>query len=311
MTNNPFSPLRVLVVGVGGGGIASLEHLLQEGLYPSNSLAVDADFTRLALSPVLQKLRIGETVTHGLGCGGEISRGALAAEFSQADLRRILSPYTLVLILIGLGGGTGSGAAPVIARIARECGALVVAVATLPFRFEGTRRKSRSEEGLQALASSAHSIIEISGDRLLQMLPPSTTLRSAFERMDGLVASAVDGVAGLMLLPGLISLDYNEMARLLQRGGSTRLLPGAGEGPGRAVQALHAALECPLLERPLSQASGLLLTLFGGEDLLLEEVSQVLQALLQATPPAIPICCDAKIVPGMDGKLRLSAIALF
>ncbi len=249
---------RITVAGVGGAGGQCVQRLVDDALSGVRCIAVNTDWTSLALLTVPTRLRIGTHLTRGLGAGGRQELGARAAEDACEAIRQALDAPDLAFVVAGLGGGTGTGAAPVVARIARETGAVVVAVATLPYTFEGQRRRRMAEEGMAALLGSADTLLLIPADAALPLIDKKSSLVHAFHVMDEYVSLAVRGVAHLFRTPGLLLVDWAEASSVLVGGGLARFGFGEAEGERRAVLAAERALACPLLGAPLSRAAGLI-----------------------------------------------------
>ena len=303
-----WDPARIVVVGVGGGGGKSVQRMAAERLKNVEFLVVDTDGAALAASGVPGRLRIGDRLTRGLGTGGDPGLGARAADAAQEEVRRMLGPADMVLVTAGLAGGTGAGAAPIIAGIAREIGALTVGIVTWPFTYEGSRRQAVAEAGLQAMKESVNTLLVIANDRLSEMAKVRLRVADAFRMADEMVYSAVRGITDLIAGPGLICFDFADANSILAKGGGARMALGRGEGEHKARNAAEAAIACPLLDAPMSYAAGILLNVTGGPDTALEEVKEAIDRIYGAAQPDVNLLCGAVIDHTMEGKMRVTAV---
>jgi len=303
------SDLRITVAGVGGAGGQCVQRMVDDGLSGIRCIAFNTDWTSLALLTVPIRVRIGEHLTRGLGAGGRQELGARAAEDAREVIRQALDAPDLTFVVAGLGGGTGTGAAPVVARIARETGALTVGVATFPFAFEGARRRRIAGEGLLAFRESVHTLIVIPDESALGLIDPhSTTILGAFKAIDGIVSRAVRCIADLAR-PGLLLVDLDVATSILARGGSARFGFGEAGGEGRAQHAAEGALACPLLGVPLVEAAGLIVNVTGGPDLALIEVKEAVEAVVGAARPDPQLVYGTYCEEAMAGRVRVSVVA--
>ncbi|GAC1397288.1 MAG: cell division protein FtsZ [Chloroflexota bacterium] len=270
---------EIKVVGLGGAGNNTVDRMIETGVQGIDFIAVNSDIQALDHSLARKRLQVGERFTHGLGTGGDSRIGERSAEAAKEEIAMALDGADMVFITAGLGGGTGTGAAPVVAQVAQERGALTVGIVTLPFGFEGARRRSVALEGLDKLRPLLDSVIVIANDRLLQAMPASTKLPDAFRMADDTLNQGIHGIADLILTPGLINLDFADVSAIMHRSGPAIMGMGAGSGEGRALKAAQKAIASPLLEMSIDGARGVLLNVTGGPDLSLYEVNQAAEII--------------------------------
>jgi cell division protein FtsZ len=300
----------IKVVGLGGGGSNAVNRMIQVGIEGIEFIAANTDAQALARALAPVRVQLGPRCTGGLGAGGDPARGLAAAHESRAALEQALRGADLVFLAAGLGGGTGTGAIVVAAEAARQCGALVVAIVTMPFTFEGARRQRAAREALAGLRQAAHTLIVVPNDRLLQILPRSMPVEMAFQIADEALRQGVQGLAELITRPGLINLDFAHVRAIMQYSGGAVLAMGQGAGENKAVLAAQAALHHPLLDLgSVDQATGLLVYITGGEDLGLFEVHQAVETLKQAAHPQVEVLFGAAIDPQMNGRAELILVA--
>ena len=284
---------RIKVVGVGGAGSNAVNRMIEAGLGGVEFIAINTDAQALALSSAPLRVRIGDTVTRGLGSGADPAVGARSAEESREELRSVLQDADMVFITAGLGGGTGTGASPIIAEIARELGALTVAVVTRPFSFEGGRRARAAEEGLRTLSAQVDTMIIIQNDRLLELVDRNAPLQEAFLVADDILRQGVQGISELITETGDINTDFNDVKAIMSDGGTALMAIGRASGEERALAAAQQAITSPLLDITISGAKGVLFNIKGGHDLSLLEVNQAAELIRQTAAP------DANIIWGM------------
>ena len=265
---------RIVVVGVGGGGGQSINRMVEAKIRGVEFLALNTDIQALHHSLATHKINIGKTITRGLGAGMDPDTGRRAAEESQNEIRDILKGANMVFITAGMGGGTGTGAAPIVADIARELGALTVAVVTKPFSFEGSQRKSIADRGHDELATRVDTIITIPNDRVMQMIDKKTTLQEAFRVIDDVLRQAVQGISELIMTHGQINVDFADVRRIMANQGAALMGIGRASGENRAIDAAKAAISSPLLEISIDGARGILFIVSGPEDLSMLEVQE-------------------------------------
>lgn len=300
------APMPVIkVIGLGGGGSNAVDRMIQIGLEEVEFIAANTDQQSLEGSLASIKLQLGPRVTRGLGAGGDPRAGAAAAMESSRELGQLVKDADLVFLTAGMGGGTGTGSIPVVAEIAREAGALVIAVVTLPFGFEMNRRARNAIAGVRKLQPHANTLITVPNDRLLQIAPQDLSLEVAFRLADDVLRQGVQGVAEVVTKAGLINVDFSNVRRLLETGGGSLLSIGMGKGRDKAHAAIHQALHHPLVElEGLETATGLLLHFTGGEDLTLHEIGDAVSALRAALPEQSDLVLGASTEPSMAGRAQ-------
>jgi len=280
------------VVGVGGAGVNAVNRMVEAEVEGVEFLAINTDVQSLQQSTADVTLHIGETVTGGLGSGADAGVGRQAATEEYDRIKALLKGSDMIFVTAGVGGGTGTGAAPVVARIAREVGALTVAIVTKPFGFEGSRRIAQAEQGVSALANEVDTLIIVPNDRLLSVLDRQTTMMEAFRVADDVLRQGVQGISDLVTLPGLINLDFADVRTIMSGAGNALLGIGMGVGEARATDAANQATSSPLLEISMDGAHSILLSITGGRDLSLWEVNDAARAVSEAAHP------DANIIFG-------------
>jgi cell division protein FtsZ len=297
---------RIKVVGVGGSGCNGISRMVASKLKGVDFIAVNTDAQDLHHTNAPEKIHIGKNLTRGLGVGMDPEKGRQAAEESREEIRQALKGTDMVFITCGLGGGTGTGAAPVIAEEAKEVGALTVAVVTKPFSFEGARRMSIAEEGLEELINRVDTLITIPNDKILQIIDKKTTLLDAFKIVDDVLRQGVQGISDLIVVPGVINVDFADVKTVMQDAGSALMGIGRATGENRAHEAARLAVNSPLLELSVSGAKGVLFNISGGEDLGMAEVNEAANIITE------PIDSDAKVIFGavVDDKLKKGEIKI-
>lgn len=305
----PTQPARILVIGVGDGGINVLERMREVHLYGVKLVAVDTDSQVLSVTRVEQRLGFGRDVTRGRSTGGDPEKGRRAAEEAAWEIESLVEGAHLVFLTCGLGGGTGTGATPVIARYARQAGALTVGVVTLPFSFEGAMRTQRAQAGLERLTGAVDVLIVIKNDRLLEMVP-NLALPRAFELADEVLLTGVQGISDLITVPGIINLDFADVAAVLRGAGTAMMGVGEAQGEGRAIKAAKAAAANPLLEGgSIRGARKVLLNVTGGEDLTLAEVTQAAETIRKAVGGEADLTFGAVVRGEYSGRIQVTVIA--
>jgi cell division protein FtsZ len=300
---------EIKVVGIGGGGNNTIDRMIETGVQGIEFIAVNTDLQALERSTARTRVQIGDRLTRGLGTGGDPRIGERAAENAKEALVEAVAGADMVFLTAGLGGGTGTGAAPVLAALARESGALTVAVVTLPFSFEGTRRRALALEGLQRLRALVDSIIVVSNDRLLQVAGQTIGIHDAFRMADETLNQGIHGIADLILTPGLINLDFADVRSVMERAGAAIMAMGSAAGEGRAVAAARRAISSPLLETSIEGARGVLLNITGGPDLTLHEVNDAAASISSVVSPDCNIIFGAVIHPRLGDEVRVTVIA--
>ncbi|OGY49613.1 MAG: cell division protein FtsZ, partial [Candidatus Buchananbacteria bacterium RIFCSPHIGHO2_01_FULL_46_12] len=300
---------KIKVIGVGGSGGSAVNRMVKSKIRGVEFLAVNTDVQALHHSQANARLHIGKLTTRGLGAGMDPELGEKSAEESQNEIRDLLKGADMVFITCGLGGGTGSGAAPVIANMAKEAGALTLAVVTKPFSFEGAQRKEIAERGLANLRDKVDAIVIIPNDRLLQVIDKKTSLLEAFDICDEVLQQGVAGIAEIITVPGLINVDFADVKTIMRDTGSALMGVGLGSGENRATDAAKAAITSPLLELSIEGAKGILFTVVGGKDLSMNEVSEAAKIITQSSDPNARIIFGAVIDENLKDEVRITVIA--
>ena len=300
---------RIKVVGVGGAGGNAINRMVNSGVEGSEFVAVNTDAQALMTSEASQVIRIGDKLTKGLGAGGRPEVGERAAEESTEDLAESMRDCDMVFITAGMGGGTGTGAGPVVAHLAKQSGALTVAVVTKPFEFEGGRRRRAAEEGVAALKDVVDALITIPNQRLLEMVEPKTTVNEAFEIADDVLRQGIAGISDLITKPGIINLDFADVKTIMQAAGSALMAIGVGEGADRAVNAAREAIESPLLEMDIRGAKGVLYNISASSNLTLFETSEAAEVIRAAADPEAEIIYGTSIDESLCDSLLITLIA--
>lgn len=300
---------QIKVIGVGGGGSNAVNRMIESGISGVEFIAVNTDGQALLLSQAPHRIRIGDKLTRGLGAGGNPEVGAKAAEESIDEVRESIRGSDMVFITAGLGGGTGTLASSVVARVAREEGALTIGVVTRPFGFEGSRRAENARVGLGALQDEVDTLIVIPNDRLLQLVDKRVSIQEAFKTADDVLRQGIQGISELITQPGLINLDFADVRTIMSQGGAALMAVGVGKGDNRATEAAQAAIASPLLDITIDGARGVLFNITGGADLSLFEVNEAAEIIRGTTDPNANIIFGAVIDPSMQDELRITVIA--
>ncbi|MFL5971539.1 MAG: cell division protein FtsZ [Gaiellaceae bacterium] len=298
----------IKVVGVGGAGLNAVNRMIDAGIAAVEFVAVNTDLQQLALSDAEVKIHIGRELTGGLGSGAEPDIGRRAAEEAYDQVKRALRGADMVFVTAGEGGGTGSGAAPVVASIAREVGALTVGIVTMPFRFEGTKRRSQAEAGVHALRESCDTVVVIPNERLLEVLDKSTSMLDAFKIADDVLRQGVQGICDLITEPGLINVDFADVRTIMQGAGTALMGIGFATGENRAVEAAERALRSPLVDTELVSAKGILLSIAGGNDLSLYEVNEAAEVIRAASTDDTNIIFGATVDERLEGQVWVTVV---
>ena len=296
----------IKVIGVGGGGSNAVNRMMEDNLNGCEFIAVNTDAQALMMSNADRKVLIGDS---GLGAGSNPEVGKLSADKSTESIREIVHGSDMVFITCGEGGGTGTGAAPVIAEIAKEEGCLTVAVVTKPFTFEGVKRSVQAEEGINLLRGKVDCLIVIPNDKLLEISDENTTLLNAFKLADNVLKAGVRGVTDLITLPGLINLDFADVKSIIKDSGNALLGDGIASGDNRAIKAAQSAINSPLIETSIDGAKGILLNVSGGPDLKLFEVNEAAEIIRNSSSPDANIIFGAVIDENMKEKIKVTIIA--
>jgi len=307
--NSIESFAKIKVVGVGGGGCNAVDRMIDEGLQGVEFVGINTDAQALLNSKAPIRVRIGEKLTRGLGSGGDPETGRKAAEESAEDLYNILKGADLIFITAGMGGGTGTGAAPIVAQIAKECGALTIGVVTRPFSFEGPKRIQTAEQGISKLKEQADTLIVIPNDRLLQIIDRRVTVQQSFKLADDVLRQGVQGISELITVPGLINLDFADVRTIMSEGGAALMAVGTGKGEGAARVAAEQAISSQLLDITIDGARGILFNVTGGNDLTLHDVNEAAEIIKGTAHPDVNLIFGAVIDPTMKDEVRITVIA--
>ena len=295
----------IKVVGVGGGGTNAVNRMIEAGVKGVEFVCVNTDAQSLLANPASKRIRLGK----GLGAGGVPMVGKAAADESSTELYEALKDADMVFITAGMGGGTGTGAAPVVAQIAKEIGALTVGVVTKPFSFEGNKRRQVAEEGILQLKDKVDTLITIPNDRLLQVVGRDTSIEQAFRVVDDVLRQGIQGISEIITVPGLINRDFADVRSIMTQAGSALMAIGRASGENRAVEAAKAAIASPLLDVTVDGARGVLFNVTGGPDLTLWEVNEAAQVIYKAADPDANIIFGAVIDPEMAGEVKITLLA--
>ncbi|MBS1252470.1 MAG: Cell division protein FtsZ [Anaerolineales bacterium] len=299
----------IKVVGIGGGGSNAVNRMIAEGLGGVEFVAVNTDAQALLLSQAETRIRIGDKLTKGLGAGGQPEVGEEAAEESREDLAQALRGTDMVFLTCGLGGGTGTGAAPVVAEIAKEAETLTIGVVTKPFKFEGLPRKEIAEAGLERLKEYVDTLIVIPNDKLLELGDKRMTFEAAFRAADEVLHQGIQGISELITVPGLINLDFADVRTIMSDGGAALMAVGTGQGETRALDAAKQAIASPLLDVTINGAQGVLFNVTGGTDLTLMEVNEAAEIIAEMVDPNANIIFGAVIDDHVEDTVKITVIA--
>jgi len=303
------NPAKIKVIGIGGGGCNAITRMVQEEIRGVEFIAMNTDAQALAITEAPTRFQLGEKLTRGLGVGGDHMQGQKAAEESRDELREIVSGADMVFITGGMGGGTGTGAAPVVAEIAKQDGALTIAVVTKPFKFEGNNRCRVAEEGVVRLLSKVDTLIIIPNDRLLDLCDQRTGVDSAFKLADDVLRHGVQAISEVITVPGLINLDFADVKSVMKDAGPAWMSIGVGSGKNRAVDAAREALASPLLDVSLKGSRGVLFNVSGGSSLTLFEVNESAEIIREAVDPEANIIFGVSHDPDLDSEISITLIA--
>ena len=305
----PSSAAKIKVIGVGGGGGNAVNRMIASEVSGIEFWTVNTDAQALTLSNAPKRLQLGQKLTRGLGAGGNPAIGQKAAEESRDEIANALDHPDLVFITAGMGGGTGTGAAPVIAEIAKEAGSLTVGVVTRPFTFEGRRRITQADEGIAALQSRVDTLIVIPNNRLLSVINEQTPVQEAFRIADDILRQGVQGISDIITVPGLVNVDFADVRAVMADAGSALMGIGMGSGKSRAREAANMAISSPLLESSIEGARGVVFNITGGTDLTLHEVNAAAETIYEVVDPNANIIFGAVIDEKLQGEIKITVIA--
>jgi len=311
MSKQTFSaaPAKIKCVGCGGAGSNAITRMVREQIRGVDFIALNTDAQSLSLCEAPTRIQIGPQLTRGLGAGGDHTVGGRSADESREEIRNAIQGADMVFIAAGMGGGTGTGSAPVVAAVAKECGALTIATVTKPFGFEGAHRRQVAEEGITNLIAKTDTLIIIPNDKLLSLCDAKTAVDGAFKMADDVLRGAVGAIAEVITVPGLINLDFADIRAIMKGAGPAWMSIGTGSGQNRAVDAAKNALASPLLDVQVSGARGVLFTVAGGSNMTLFEVNQAAETIAAAVDPEANIIFGVQIDPKMDNNVRLTLVA--
>ena len=307
--SRPSGQAVIKVIGVGGGGSNAVNRMIEAGLTGVEFIVVNTDKQALDASRAEQKIQVGTGVTSGLGAGGNPEVGHRSAEESRDEIVDAIAKADLVFVTAGMGGGTGTGAAPVVAEIAKQSGALTVAVVTKPFNFEGPQRKSNAEFGVEKLRNVVDSYIVVPNDKLLETLQRKARIREAFDKADDVLRQGVQGISDLITIPGEVNLDFQDVRSVMGDAGPALMGIGLGTGENRASDAANAAISSPYLEIPISGAKDLLINVTAGDDLGIGEVDEIVDLVRQAAGTDTNVFWGLAFNPTMENELRVTVVA--
>src|SRR6059036_1362094 len=310
MAATPQNYLAVIkVVGIGGGGVNAVNRMIEEGLKGVEFIAINTDAQALLMSDADVKLDVGRELTRGLGAGANPDVGCKAAEDHREEIEEVLKAADMVFVTAGEGGGTGTGAAPVVADLAQEVGALTVGVVTRPFSFEGRRRAEIAQQGLAQLQAGVDTIIVIENDRLLQVVEKDTSVVDAFRLADDVLRQGVQGITDLITIPGLVNLDFADVRTIMREAGTAMMGIGSARGQSRATEAARSAVSSPLLDSSIDGATGILLNVTGPGDMGLFEVNEAAEVVTAAAAGDANIIFGAVIDESLGDELRVTVIS--
>jgi cell division protein FtsZ len=305
----PGSVAKIKVIGVGGGGGNAVNRMIASEVSGVEFWSINTDSQALAQNAAPRRLQMGQKLTRGLGAGGNPAIGQKAAEESREEIAHAIENADLVFITAGMGGGTGTGAAPIVAEVAKEMGALTVGVVTRPFTFEGRRRTTQAEEGIAALQSRVDTLIVIPNNKLLSVINEQTPVQEAFRVADDILRQGVQGISDIITIPGLVNVDFADVRAVMADAGSALMGIGIGSGKSRAREAASQAISSPLLEASIDGARGVVLNITGGSDLTLHEVNAAAETVYEVVDPNANIIFGAVIDDKMQGEVRITVIA--
>ena len=306
---NPTSVVKIKVLGIGGGGNNAVNRMIEANVTSAEFVAINTDKQALLISKANKRLQIGERLTGGRGAGAIPEIGRKAAEESKSSLTEILKGTDLVFITAGMGGGTGTGAAPVVAQIAKELGILTVGIVTKPFLFENPKRMENAEKGINELRKYVDTIVIIPNERLLTILPEKTTLVEAFRYADDVLRQGIQGISDLIVFPGMINLDFADIETIMKNRGLAHMGIGRGKGENKTLEAVRQAVASPLIETTIEGATGVVLNIKGGSDITLREVTEAANMVKEVIDPSCNLIFGSSIDPDMHDEVEITIIA--
>ncbi len=303
------NPAKIKVIGLGGGGCNAVTRMVREEIQGVEFIAMNTDAQALAITEAPTRIQLGEKITRGLGVGGDHNMGSKAAEESRDEIKELIGGADMVFLTAGMGGGTGTGSASVVAQVAKDSGALTIAVVTKPFGFEGARRSEVAKDGINRLLGKVDTLIIIPNDRLLDLCDPKTGMDTAFKMADDVLRHGVQAISEVITVPGVINLDFADVKAIMKDAGPAWMSIGYGSGKNRAIDAAKEALASPLLDVSISGSNGILFNVVGSEDLTLYEVNEAAEVIKQAVNPDSNIIFGVGTDPTLDQELRITLIA--
>lgn len=309
-SNTNIGPVaNIKVIGIGGGGNNAVNRMINANIKSAQFVAINTDKQALLMSKAEVRLQIGEKLTRGLGAGAEPDIGQKAAEETKGIIAEMLKDSDLVFITAGMGGGTGTGAAPVVAQLAKEMGILTIAVVTKPFNFEGRKRMENAERGLENLRKYVDTLVVIPNDKLLKLVPKGTPIVEAFRYADDVLRQGIQGISDLIVTPSLINLDFADVRSIMKNRGLAHMGIGHGKGENKTIEAVRQAVSSPLLETTIEGATGVLINVKGGNDLALDEVYEAADLVKEVVDPSCNIIFGSGIDEGMNDEVEITIIA--
>lgn len=309
MYGSPVNVARIRVIGVGGGGNNAVDRMIDAGIKSAEFVAMNTDYQALIRSKAELKIQLGAELTKGLGAGADPSIGEKAAQESIDQIKEVLQDNDLVFITAGMGGGTGTGAAPVVASIAREMGILTVAVVTKPFNFEGKKRMENAEKGIENLRQYVDTLVIIPNEKLLSVVPKGTPIVKAFQVADDVLRQGIQGISDLIVNPALINLDFNDVRTVMSDKGLAHMGIGCGDGENRTLEAVRQAVQSPLLETDIEGATGVIINVTGGLDISLSEVAEASKLVQDVVDSSANIIFGAGVDEELGDKVVVTIIA--
>ena len=303
------SPAKIKVVGMGGAGCNAITRMVREQIRGVEFIAMNTDIQHLEITEAPVRIALGEKLTRGLGAGGDNNVGRRAAEETRDEIKQAICGSDMVFLAAGMGGGTGTGTIPVVAEMAKQSGALTIAVVTKPFKFEGNHRQQTAEEGISQLIGKVDTLIIVPNDKVLEMSDQKTTVDNAFKQADEVLCHAVQAIAEVITVPGLINLDFADIRSIMKDAGPAWMSIGRGSGQSRCATAAKEALASPLLDVSINGARGVLFNIAGGQNLSLFEVNDAARVIQEAVDPEANIIFGVVVDPNMGNEVRLTLIA--
>ena len=309
VNRSPVNPTNIKVIGVGGGGGNAVNRMIKAGLSGVEFWLMNTDLQVLEYGQTKNKIQLGAASTNGLGAGGDPSVGEKAAEEAQQEITKALEGADMVFITAGMGGGTGTGAAPVVAKIAKQLGILTIAVVTKPFSWEGKKRSNQAAQGLEKLREAVDAVIVVPNDKLLQVVDRQVSLTESFIIVDEVLLRGVQGISDIITVPGLINVDFADVKNVMQASGSALMGIGRGQGEGRAIKAAEIAINSQLLESSITGATGVIVNITGGPDMTLHEITDAANIIHDAVAEDATVIIGTAVNENIQGEIQITVIA--